>query len=364
MRLRLAALTRNGLERARAVKAAFPGAELWVGERQRAAAPEAQGVFPKVADFAALGWDACDGLVFFLSLGAVVRTIAPLLRSKETDPAVVCVDDAGRFAVSVLSGHVGGANDLALRVAEILGAQAVVTTASDALGTVAVDILGRELGWRVEDKGAVTAASAAVVNGLPVAVVQECGESLWWKGPGPLPGNLKVFASLSEAREAGDFEAWLLVSDRATKELKAELGGRWQRTVLYRPRTLCLGMGCDAGADPEEAHGLALQGLAEAGLSPDCVAVLASIDLKAGEEALLETARRLGAETRFFDRDQLNAAGVVSPANPMVEKYTGAVGVCEPAAMLAAGTTTLLLTKRKSRRATLAVARREFPTGA
>ncbi len=358
MRTAVVAITKHGLGHARAVKRALEGAELWVSEKQKALAPDADGTFAAIKDLAAAAWGTHDALVFVVSLGAVVRTIAPLLKSKDEDPAVVAVDDAGRFAVSVLSGHVGGANALAERVAAALGATAVVTTASDALGSLAVDILGRHLGWTLEGKDRVTAASAAVVNERPVAFVQECGERSWWTRPTPLPAHIRVFPDIASARAAGPFEAWLVVSDRSTEALQSELGADRDRAVFYRPKTLCLGMGCDAGAAEGEAWELVESSLAEAGLSPASVAALASIDLKAGEEALLALARRLGVEPVFYTRDELNAKGVRSPANPVVEKYTGAVGVSEPAAMLAAGADALVVPKRKSRCVTLAVARR------
>jgi cobalt-precorrin 5A hydrolase len=360
MKLALVAITKHGIEHALKLKAAMPEAELYVSEKQRALAPQAGGFFPSIKDFSASAWPNYDGLVYFVSLGAVVRTIAPFLKSKDEDPAVVTVDDACRFAVSVLSGHVGGANELAARVAQSLGCTAVVTTASDALATIPVDILGRDLGWTLEDKANVTPVSAAVVNEKPVAFVQECGEKNWWNRNSALPKNIRIFPSISEAKSSGSFEAWLVASDRATDTLKSELGDHWGKSVVYRPKTLCLGMGCDVGTNLEEAWGLAESSLAEAGLSSKSVKSLASIDLKAGEECLRLLAEKLGAQQLFFSRDQLNAKGTLSQPNPVVEKYTGAVGVCEPAAMLAAGADTLLIPKHKSKRATLAVARKTF----
>jgi len=378
MKLALIAITKHGVEHAKALKARLPGSELWVSEKQKTLAPDADGVFPTIKDFTAQAWDQYDVLFYHVSLGAVVRTIAPFLKGKDVDPAVVTVDDGKRFAISLLSGHVGGANELTEEVAAILGATPVVTTASDARATIPVDILGRDLGWRLEAKDFVTPVSAAVVNEKPIAFVQECGEKNWWTRPSPLPANIKVFQSVAEARawpsppaSAGpesaavqvpgfQFDAWLVVSDRSTESLKSDLGYDWERSVIYRPRTLCLGMGCDAGTDLDEVLGLLNKGLAEAALSGLCVKTLASIDLKAGEESLRLLAEHLGAQQVFYTRDELNAKGTLSTPNPVVEKYTGAVGVSEPSAMLAAGTDRLLLKKIKSARATLAVARKTF----
>ena len=138
-----------------------------------------------------------DGHVFVLAVGATVRLVAPLLEDKRTDPAVVCLDEAGRFAVALLSGHAGGGNALAAEVAGAVGATPVVTTASDAQGTLRVDLLGRELGWTLEDpRGNATRAAAAVVNGEPVLVADEAGGGAWWPAGAPLPANVAVAPSL------------------------------------------------------------------------------------------------------------------------------------------------------------------------
>lgn len=361
MKLALIAITKHGIEHARSLKAQLPGAELWVSEKQKALAPDADGNFPAIKDFTASAWDKYDGLIYHVSLGAVIRTIAPFLKGKDVDPAVVTIDDGKRFVISVLSGHVGGANELTEQVAALLGATPVVTTASDARATIPVDILGRELGWTLEDKANVTPVSAAVVNEKPVAFIHEHGEANWWTRPTPLPKSIQTFKSIAEAKAAGPFEAYLVVSDRSVSALQADLKDVWDKVVIYRPKTLCLGMGCDAGTDLDEVWGLVEGTLEAQGLSPKSIKTIASIDLKEKEEALHQLAAKTGALLQFFTREQLNAKGTVSTPNPVVEKYTGAVGVSEPSAMLAADAESLLVVKHKSKRATLAVARAVFP---
>jgi cobalt-precorrin 5A hydrolase len=199
-----------------------------------------------------------------------------------------------------------------------------------------------------------------VVNEKPVALVQECGEKNWWTRPSPLPKSIRVFSSIAEAKAAGDFDAWLVVSDRAAAVLETELGDSAKKCVIYRPKTLCLGMGCDAGTGLPEVQELVESSLAELGLSSKSLKSLSSIDLKSNEEALHQLAKHYNLELKFYTRDELNARGVKSEANPVVEKYTGAIGVCEPSAMLSAGSSDLVAMKRKSKRATLAVARMGF----
>lgn len=362
-KIALVAITKHGVQHALKLRQALPEAELFISEKQKGAVSDQQPgaqYFGTIKELTAAQWNAQEGIVYFVSLGAVVRTIAPFLKSKDEDPAVVTVDDGGKFAISLLSGHVGGANELTEKVAAVLGATPVVTTASDARATIPVDILGRELGWTLENKDFVTSASAAVVNEKPVAFVQECGDKNWWTRPTPLPKSIRVFASIAEAKAAGAFDAWLVVSDRATALLSADLGAEAAKSVIYRPKSLALGMGCDQGTDLDEVWGLVESSFNEAGLSTQSIASIASIDLKANEESLHQLSQKTGAPLKFFTRDELNGQGTISTPNPVVEKYTGAVGVSEPSAMLSAGVSTLVVTKKKSKRATLAVARKGF----
>jgi len=174
-----------------------------------------------------------DQVVFFVSLGAVVRLIATHLKSKDEDPGVLVVDDAAQFVIPVLSGHVGGANMMAEQLAALLGATPVLTTASDVGKTIPVDILGRELGWKVEaPKINITRVSAHVVNGEPIAVVQETGSPNWWTRPTPLPASIHKFDRFEDV-DLARFKAVLWITDSEVTETRwAELH---ERLVVYRP---------------------------------------------------------------------------------------------------------------------------------
>lgn len=180
---------------------------------------------PLFADF--------DQLVFFVSLGAVVRLITPHLKSKDEDPGITVVDDAGQFVIPVLSGHVGGANEWSQRIADLIGATPVLTTASDVGKTIPVDILGRHLGWRVEaPKINITRVSAHVVNGEPIAFVQEAGSTRWWTRPTPLPANVELLTSFNQVR-LDHHKAVLWVTDAP---VSPAFWTEWsERLVVYRP---------------------------------------------------------------------------------------------------------------------------------
>jgi len=178
-------------------------------------------------------FEAHDQVIFFVSLGAVVRLIAPHLKSKDEDPGVVVIDDAAQFVIPVLSGHVGGANAWAEKIAGLLGATPVLTTASDVGKTIPVDILGRELGWKVEaPKINITRVSAHVVNGEPIAVVQEAGSANWWTRPTPLPSNIHRFDRLAEV-DLERFKAVLWITHAPVGE--ADWQRLHERLVVYRP---------------------------------------------------------------------------------------------------------------------------------
>ena len=243
MKIAVVSITKHGIALAGKVVAALPGAQLFCPEKFRAAgetaAPNAVHCYEgKVGDQVPALFAAFDGIICIVSLGAVVRLIAPHLKNKETDPAVVVIDEAGRFVIPVLSGHLGGANRLAGHLAAALGAQAVLTTASDARETLAVDLLGRELGWAFEaSHDEIVRCSAAMVNDEPVALVQEAGSTDWWANhangrTGPLPANVTRFERL-EDMPLDRFAAVLWISRREMPgDIAAQLAGR---RVVYRP---------------------------------------------------------------------------------------------------------------------------------
>ena len=303
-----------------------------------------------------------SSLVLFLSAGASIRLLAPLLESKQIDPAVVCVDDAGSFCVSLISGHVGGADQLAQEVAVCLGARAVVTSASHASGTLAVDLLGREFGWRLKaDATTITRASAAVINSQPIGIWQGAGEPGWWPDGKPLPGNIAVYATLEDLAASACATA-LIISD-TTSDLETLLADKI--TVVYRPRSLVIGMGCRRGVPVEELESLLAEALRENGLSAECLAEIATAEIKRGEPGLEQLAERHGVPLSFLQADELNGVfetnpGAITSKSERAHGLVGVWGVAEPAALLTAGASQLLVNREKTTRATIAIARKDF----
>jgi cobalt-precorrin 5A hydrolase/precorrin-3B C17-methyltransferase len=279
----------------------------------------------------ATAFGECSALVCFLAVGATVRLIAPLLGGKAADPGVVCVDEAARFAVAVLGGHAGGANRLARTVADALGGQPVVTTATDATGIAALD----ELGWPVE--GDLAAVTRAMLDGEPVHLV---AEAVW-----PLP-PLPVRPAGPDDPDPPPGAARLVVSDRLVDPARP--------AVIARPPSLVAGVGASRGAGAEEVVELLESALAEAGLAAGSLRELATVTAKADEPGLRAAARRFGVPLVTHPAERLAALTVPNPSEA-VRAAVGTPSVAEAAALVSGGE--LVVAKRRSAHATVAIAR-------
>ena len=261
----------------------------------------------------------CDAIVCFLAVGATVRLLAPLLSGKHTDPGVVCVDEALRYAIPVAGAHAGGANELARRVSRLFGAEAVITTASDAAGSVSLDEFGAGLGFVLEPGSDLAAVGAAVLSGDRVTFTA----GAVWPLP-PLP------PSVVQGRPDPGVPA-IVVSDRA-----APPTAPGAPVVIYRPPALVVGIGASRGVAAAEVTALISQALADAGLSPRSVRLAATVDLKAGEAGLREAVRDRGWPVAVFPAVALAAVPVPNPSET-VRSAVGTPSVAEAAALLAAG---------------------------
>jgi cobalt-precorrin 5A hydrolase / precorrin-3B C17-methyltransferase len=322
----LVAATTNGRRRADHLAQVWEDARLYDGK-------------PREALRAA--WAECEGIILFLATGAAVRLVAPLLEDKRCDPGVVCVDDAGRFAVALVGGHAGSANELAGRVEDTLGAMSVVTTASDSLGIPALDSLGEKLGFEIEEDSDLAAVGAALVSGEKVRLISQRRWPI-----GPLPENVvPLEPSVSPEELEGPCT---LITDKLLEAPPTS------PTAVYRPPSLVVGVGCSRGTGAAEILDLIYSALREAGLAQKSVAALCSIDVKSDEAGLVEAAKRLDVSLRFHTAEELAAVEAPNPS-PVVAGAVGTPSVAE-AAVLVSGAE-LVLEKRKSRNATVAIGR-------
>ncbi len=272
---------------------------------------------------------ASRALVFVGAAGIAVRAVAPYLESKASDPAVVAVDECGRFAVPLVSGHLGGANELAREVARVCGATAVVTTATDVRGAFAIDEWARVQGMAVDDAKKIKRVSAKLLAGEQIAV----------RSTFPVDGEAPegVFPT-----DADDADAW------------ADVYAHDALTLI--PRALTLGVGCRRGTAREtlEARFAAL--CAETLVRPKAVSAAATIDLKRGEEGLESFCAAHGWQLSFYTAEELAAVDGDFSASDFVARTTGVDNVCERAAVKASGGV-LLVKKHAGEGVTFALAR-------
>jgi cobalt-precorrin 5A hydrolase / precorrin-3B C17-methyltransferase len=303
---------------------------------------------PTAADALRVGFTDYDAVVAVMAAGAVVRILAPLITAgdKSSDPAILVLDEAGRFVMPILGGHAAGANGLAVELADLLGADAVITTATDVTGVPGLD----DLGWPVS--GNVSGVSRAVLDGDKVTLASA---HRW-----PLPAlGENVVEDLGG--EITVDRPTILISDLASHQ-----GGH--STVVLRPPSLVVGMGASRGASTGEARRLLDEALQHAGLAIESVATIATAQIKGDEQALIDLARQLGVPLVTHSAAALGQVKVPNPSE-VVRAAVGVPSVSEAAALLGARacldgpglcdqtTADLIVTKTASAMATVAIAR-------
>jgi cobalt-precorrin 5A hydrolase len=345
MNVAIIAITRNGARIGADLLAGIPKSRLFVIEKH--ATGDAHPFSTGVQNLMDRLWPDYGGFVFIMATGIVVRTIAPLLQAKDRDPAVVVLDDAGRFAVSLLSGHIGGANALAKTCADLIGSIPVITTATDVNELPSFDMLAKESGWLIEDLTRVKVLNALLLEGKEIAVVDHnTVVKRYCAGKGVL-SFYKDLAGALESEASGQ----IVVTNRVIPPQQ-----RSDRLLVLRPLNLCLGIGCNRGTSAREIESVVLEHLERLSLSFKSVKCIASAQAKADELGLLEYATAAGLPLLFFESEQLNDVDAPSPASDHSMAAIGARGVAEPAALLASEGGRLLLHKVKSGNVTLAVA--------
>lgn len=295
-------------------------------------------------------WTRSAGLVFIMASGIVVRTIAPLLTNKRTDPAVIVLDELGRFAVSLTGGHLGGANEMAREIAGFLGGETVITTASDVNHLPSLDLWAREHDLVIEDWSLLPQIGTRYVNNGALRVYSDIGLEF--------PDE---FLRVADPRYADviisnrrDVYAGAPGSEAAGAECST--GACRVKGQLYlRPRNLVIGIGCNSGTSADEIESAAEQTFKEYNLAFPSVSSIATIDIKSSEPGLRSFVQKHKLPLHTFGRDELNRVPGTEQSDS-VFKATGAFGVAEPAALLEAGSDRLLVPKQKKGNVTVAVA--------
>ena len=291
-----------------------------------------------------------DGLVCIFSLGAVIRLIAPHMSDKKTDPAVVVIDDTAKFVISTLSGHLGGANQLTEEIARVLGATAIITTAADVNKTIAVDLVGKEFGWKIDDDSTVTKVSAFMVNEEKMGVFQDGGEKEWWAPKKEFPKNVCIYNNMKELEES-DCKGYLIISDKMI-ENKDVL----KNAVVYRPRTLVVGIGLHWDTTKD----IIKEGLdfcmKKFQLSPKSIARFASIKKEAQVQGLRDLANEMDLPVVYYEKEELAKITIPNPSET-VQAFEGTASVSEAAALKSSGGRLVVEKQKFPPNLTIAIAR-------
>lgn len=295
----------------------------------------------KTASLMANAWEKEQQIVFIGSMGICVRSIAPLLKDKKTDPAVICIDSTGKYVIPVVSGHIGGANQWAGMIARAIGATAVITTQSDNTGLWALDTLGRENGWETETAGGtMNELIAYFVNKKRTALLIEAQDAGTRRLLDQVPPHVQRVYDIEEVKET---EYDLLIA--VTPFIHAYR----VPTLIYRPRVLSLGVGCRKACKTEGIADYMAEELMKAGFSTRSIHTIATVDIKKDEPLLLELKEWYGIPSvAIYTGEELKSIEVPNPS-AKVEEVTGSSGVSEASAMLSAGTDHLLLSKQKGK---------------
>lgn len=320
MKIAVVAITRGGRELA---------AQLCLGLDNATCVEKADG--QKVAHLLAHHWHNFDGFICIMAAGIVVRAISPLLSDKGTDPCVIVLDEKGHHAISLLSGHLGGGNALAVKAAGIVGGRPVITTASDTLGLVALDLWAKEQGLVAPNREQLTTLSTLLVNRGELSFYADVETAI-------LPKGLRQVDDATQA----DF-------------MVSHLTGLSHSCPNFSPRNLVVGIGCNRWTPVGEFEKALDELFQDLQLQRASIRNLASIDKKNDEVGLLQFAAKNQWQLDFFDNETINSLNNLEISFAAL-KAVGAIGVAEPSALLSAQSNHLLSRKRKWKNITMAVA--------
>ena len=312
MKLAIFAFTRRGCAVARAVKDALHPEQCRMFTMEKFGEAGFEAYHPPLAEFTEPLFRWADQLVFIGSTGMAIRAIAPWVRDKKTDPGVTVVDERGTFVISLLSGHIGGANGLTRCLADALGATPVITTATDVNGKFSVDDWAARNNVHIGSMAAAKAVAAAILEenvpmlcDFPVAAALPGGVVPGSDGP------LGIYIGVEQKQPFG-------------------------QTLVLTPRILQLGIGCRRDTPEEKIEAAVSSVLERRGIRREAIACVASIDLKAQEPGLLAFCEKWALPVHFYSADELLKVEGEFPASEFVKRITGVDNVCERAALLGA----------------------------
>ena len=316
------AITKNGIEIGSKLKENYPSWNIFAPIKFQDNSREITWYSESTTDKISELFKTNNGLICLFSLGAVIRLISPHLVDKKTDPAVIVIDDKTNFVISALSGHIGGANELTIEIAKKLNSIPVITTAADVNKTIAVDLVGKNLGWKIDDDATITKVSAYMVNEEKIGVFQDAGEKNWYN---ELPKNVKIFESFEELKQS-DSKGFLIISDKIIDDTILN------DSVVYRPPSLVVGVGLHWDTTKETIREGIEQCMKKFSLSPKSIAKLVSIKKPEDIKGLIDVGKEMEIPVEYVDREELAEISAPNPSET-VKAYEGTSSVSEAAAI-------------------------------
>jgi cobalt-precorrin 5A hydrolase len=310
---------------------------------ERFASAETKTIDTPLSKFVRNLFQKYDALVFVMAMGIVVRAISKYVKDKRTDPAVIAVDEKGRFAISVLSGHIGGANDLAETIAKGIKARPVITTATDVQDKPSVETLAREFNLEIEDFEHAKGINAAIVNEKKVGIFSDFELGI------AMPENMS-FSRFKELQSNGtNYDAIIIITNKRIGRLEKPY-------VVLRPKNLILGIGSRKGIGKGEVLEAINYAMKKAGLSIKSIKTIATIDFKAKEKGIVEAAGELNTPLKSIDAKDVKEIEERFDQSKHVREKVGVGAVSEPVAVLAGENTRLIQKKIKRKGVTVAIA--------
>lgn len=324
------AITKRGISLAYKIMEKMPGVQVYAPIKYASSSMHNVNWFKEhAAQVVANLFNKNNALICIFSLGAVVRIVAPLLVDKKTDPAVLVIDDKAHFVISTLSGHLGGANSLARQISSFFdNCQPVITTAADVNETIAVDLLGKEYSWTIDNFKNVTKVSAFMVNEEQIGVYQDTGEKDWWKSK-TLPSNVTIVPKLDDLKSAR-FKGALIISDKLIDDPVV-----FEKSVIYRPKSLVVGVGIHRNTSVDVIEYGIKSTMKNEGLSFSSIRNLSSISREASVKGLQDFSSLYKIPIEVYDRSKLSAIPVPNPSET-VQKFEGTPSVSEASSILSA----------------------------
>jgi cobalt-precorrin 5A hydrolase len=342
MKLAIIALTESGRTLAKSLGEKLEEAEIYLPVKL-AEGEDIHSFDTTLRELVAKLFEEYDALVFIMALGIVVRVIAPYLADKRRDPAVVTIDETGQNVISTLSGHLGGANGLTEKIATLIGANPVISTATDCHGKLAIDLLAQRLDCEIIPFENLKLANSAIVNDKTLNIFTDYHLEL------DEDENINLYP----LKELGQREGFPVIITNKAIDFSAEY-------LQLVPKNIILGIGCRKGISVTEVEDAISYALEKLQLRRESIKALATVDLKKKEIGIVEAANSLEVPLNIISRAEIKRVDFEYTSSEFVKEKIGVGGVCEPVAVLSAKNSQLLLPKTIRGRVTVAVVEESF----